>query len=42
MPGMTNRHGNVAFQAPKDTKKLNVDADFPDRNVIIGAGLGDK
>ena len=42
MPGMTNPHGNVAFQAPKDTKKVNVDADFPDRDVIIGAGLGDK
>jgi len=42
MPGMTNPHGNVAFQAPKDTKKVNVDADFPDRNVIIGAGLGEK
>ena len=27
---------------PKETKKVNVDADFPERNVIIGAGLGDK
>ena len=42
MPGMTNPHGNVAFQAPKDTKKVNVNAYFPDRNGIIGAGLADK
>ena len=33
---------SVAFQASKETKKVNVDPEFPDRNVIIGAGLSDK
>ena len=42
MPGMTNPHQSAAFQASKETKKISVDSDFPDRTVIIGAGLTDK
>jgi hypothetical protein len=42
VPGLSNPNGSVAFQAAKETKKVNVDADFPERTVIIGAGLGDK
>jgi hypothetical protein len=42
MPGMTNPLGSVAFQAAKETKKIPVDTTFPDRAVIIGAGLSDK
>ena len=42
MPGMSNPHGSVAFQATKETKQISIDADFPDRNVIIGAGLDPK
>ena len=42
MPGMTNPHGSVAFQATKETKQIGIDADFPDRTVIIGAGLDPK
>jgi hypothetical protein len=42
MPGMSNPHGSVAFQATKETKKIGIDADFPDQNVIIGARLTDK
>ena len=42
MPGMTNPHGSIAFQVAKETKKIPVDEAFPDRTVIIGAGLSDK
>src|SRR5664279_1510309 len=42
MPGMSNPHQSVAFQASKETKKIPVDDVFPDRTVIIGAGLTDK
>ena len=42
MPGMSNPHGTVAFQPTKETKKIPVDAAFPDRTVIIGAGLSEK
>ena len=39
MPGMTNPEQSAAFQVPKETKKINVDPAFPERNVIIGTGL---
>ena len=42
MPGMSNSHGSVAFQAAKETKKVQVDESFTDRTVIIGASLADK
>ena len=42
MPGMTNPHGSVAFQPIKETKSVPIDDQFPDRTVIIGAGLADK
>ena len=42
MPGMTNPHGSIAFQPIKETKSVPIDDEFPDRTVIIGAGLADK
>jgi hypothetical protein len=42
MPAMSNLHGRLAFQATVEMKKIPVDAEFPDRIVIIGAGLTDK
>ena len=42
MPGLGNPNGNVAFQASKETKKVNLDDDFPERNAIIGAGMDPK
>ena len=42
IPGYVNLEQNVAFQVPKETKKVNVDPVFPDNNVIIGTGLTDK
>ena len=42
MPGYVNPDKGAAFQASKETKKVNVDPAFPDHNVIIGAGLTDK
>ena len=42
MLGYVNPDQNAAFQASKETKKVNVDPVFPDHNVIIGAGLTDK
>ena len=31
-----------AFLPAKETKTVSIDNDFPDRTVVIGAGLGDK
>jgi hypothetical protein len=42
MPASGNPHGGLAFQAAKETKKIPVDDAFPERTVIIGAGLSDK
>ena len=42
MPGYINPEQGATFQASKETKKVNVDPEFPDHNVIIGAGLTDK
>ena len=42
MPGYVNPDQNAAFQASKESKKVNVDPVFPDHNVIIGARLTDK
>ena len=42
MPGYVNPDQNAAFQASKETKKVNVDPVFPDHNVIIGTRLTDK
>ena len=42
MPGYVNPDQNAAFQASKETKKVNIDPVFPDHNVIIRAGLTDK
>ena len=42
LPGITNPHAGVAFQASKETKKISVDDAVPDHTVIIGAGLDEK
>src|SRR3954463_6909881 len=42
MQALTNPHGNVSFQAIKETKKVQVDETFPERTVTIGAGLTEK
>ena len=42
MPGIANPQQSATFQASKDTKKIGVDEAFPDRSVIIGAGLENK
>ena len=42
MPGMINPHTSVAFQASKETKKINVGDTDPDHTVIIDAGLEKK
>ena len=42
MPGLSNPEQGAAFQPPKETKKIPVDPEHPERNVIIGAGLSDK
>ena len=42
MPGMHNPQASVAFQASKETKKINVDEANPDHTIIIGAGLDKK
>jgi hypothetical protein len=42
MPGMHNPQASVAFQASKETKKINVDEANPDHTIIIGAGLDEK
>lgn len=33
LQAMTNPHGSIAFQAAKETKKIPVDNEFPDRTV---------
>ena len=42
MPGVINPELNASFQVPKETKKINVDPEYSDRNVIIGSGLTEK
>ena len=42
MPELTNPHGSVAFQAPKETKRIQLDSAFPERVVTIGSGLDPK
>jgi hypothetical protein len=42
MPALSNPNGTMAFQPAKETKKIQVDAVFPDHTVIIGAGMSEK
>ena len=42
MSGMANPEMNASFQMPKETKKINVNSECPERNVIIGTGLIEK
>ena len=39
---MTNPDGGATFEASKETKKINIDPEFPERKAIIGAGLDEK
>ena len=42
MPGMAHVEQNAAFEAPKETKKITVDPEHPERKAIIGSGLTEK
>ena len=42
MLNLTNPIGSVAFQPPKETKEVLIDAVFPDHKVIIGSNLDAK
>jgi hypothetical protein len=42
MPALANPHRSVSFQSTKDTKKIQIDDQFPERIVTIGVGLNAK
>lgn len=42
MPGLTNPEQSAAFQPPKETKRIPVDTEHPERTAIIGVGLSEK
>ena len=42
MPDMSNPNGNLSFRPSKETKAVPIDADFPERTVLIGAGMSQK
>ena len=39
---MTNPDAGATFEVPKETKKISIDQEFPERKAIIGARLGEK
>ena len=39
---MTNPDVGATFKVPKETKKISIDPEFPERRAIIGAGLDEK
>ena len=39
---MTNPDAGATFEVPKETKKISIDPEFPERKAIIGVGLGEK
>ena len=39
---MTNPDGGATFEVPKETKRIPIDPEFPERKAIIGAGLDEK
>ena len=39
---MTNPDGGATFEMPKETKKIPIDPENPERMAIIGAGLDEK
>ena len=39
---MTNPDGGTKFEVPKETKRIPIDPEFPERKAIIGAGLDEK
>ena len=42
MPNMANPNGSVTFQAPKETKHIQLDPVFPERVATIGSNLDPK
>ena len=42
LSGLMSPDSTVAFEVPKETKKIPVDLENPDCTVIIGAGLSEK
>ena len=42
VPEVANPHGSVAFQAPKETKQIQLDPAFPERTATIGSNLDPK
>ena len=42
VPEVANPHGSVAFQAPKETKSIQLDPAFPERVATIGSNLDPK
>ena len=42
MAGMANPEMTAAFEVPKETKKIPIDPEFPERTALIGTGLGEK
>ena len=42
VPDVTNPNGLVAFQAPKETKQVQLDPAFPERTATIGSGMDPK
>ena len=42
VPDVANPNGSVAFQAPKETKQVQLDPVFPERTATIGSGMDPK
>ena len=42
VPEVANPHGSVAFQAPNETKQIQLDPSFPERTATIGSNLDPK
>jgi hypothetical protein len=42
LSGMANPNGSTSFQVAKEVKKVPLDEVFPERHVLIGAGLDPK
>ena len=42
VPDVANPNGSVAFQAPKETKTIQLDPAFPERVATIGSDLDPK
>jgi hypothetical protein len=42
MTELINPEMTAAFEVPKETKKISIDPEYPERKAIIGAGLDEK